>query len=58
MPGFRDMCSLCVGTGKRCLISGAKCWECGGTGIVEESETNEDEFDDYDQYETDEAPAQ
>lgn len=50
MPGFRDICWLCEGTGKRCLISGAKCWECNGTGITEEPD---DEFEAYDQYEPD-----
>ncbi len=47
---FLDLCYYCDGTGERDPISGARCWECGGTGVREEPD--DDEF--YDDFEGEE----
>jgi DnaJ-class molecular chaperone len=39
-----DICERCDGSGMRCTLSGAKCFECNGTGFIEE---RDDEFDEY-----------
>lgn len=41
-----DICPRCEGTGERDFLSGARCYECNGTGWREDPEP-EDE-DDYD----------
>ena len=44
-----DICPICDGSGKRDPISGEKCQECNGTGIVED-DIYFDEDDDEDHY--------
>jgi len=41
-----DICPHCDGTGERDFLSGARCFECGGSGIIEG--LDEDEI--YDEY--------
>ena len=31
-----DICPKCDGTGDRDFLTGARCWECNGTGIIED----------------------
>lgn len=33
-----DICPACDGTGERCILSGAKCYECNGTGVLEDED--------------------
>lgn len=42
-----DICQMCDGSGLRNPISGEKCFECNGTGIVE---IVDEEWDDDDPY--------
>jgi DnaJ-class molecular chaperone len=45
---FVDICPHCDGTGERDFLSGAKCYECNGTGIREETDPDDEEFEPYD----------
>lgn len=40
-----DICPNCDGTGVRDFLSGAKCYHCNGTGIIEDSDDDDEEFD-------------
>ena len=40
-----DICPHCDGSGERDFLSGAKCYECDGTGWKEDSDPDEDEWD-------------
>ena len=37
-----DICPICDGTGERCFLSGAKCYECNGTGVREDDDPDDD----------------
>jgi len=39
-----DICPHCDGSGERCILSGAKCYECNGTGVIEDCDPDEEEF--------------
>lgn len=41
-----DICPRCDGTGERDFLSGARCYECNGTGWIEERDYDEDPPDD------------
>lgn len=39
-----DICPICDGTGERCFLSGAKCYECNGTGVWEDEEPEDNDL--------------
>ncbi len=41
-----DLCPVCDGSGERDCLSGAKCYECNGTGFVLDVDPDDEEFDD------------
>ena len=41
-----DICPICDGTGERDFLSGAKCYECNGTGVVSDVDPDDEEYDD------------
>jgi len=41
-----DECPHCEGSGERDFLSGAKCYECGGKGYLEDANPDDDEYDD------------
>lgn len=46
-----DLCYYCDGTGERDFLSGAKCYECNGTGWIEEKpELSDEERDQLDEF--------
>ena len=40
------VCHACDGSGNRDLFSGAPCYECNGTGLIEDRDPDDDEDDD------------
>jgi RecJ-like exonuclease len=44
--GF-DICPICDGSGERDFLSGAKCYECNGRGVIEDSDPDDEEYEDY-----------
>ncbi len=46
-----DFCYVCDGTGERDFLSGAKCYECNGTGwMPEPPELTDEERDQLDEF--------
>jgi len=46
MAPFHDICPYCDGTGEDDPISGARCYECDGTGMIDD----DDDFCEYEDY--------
>lgn len=44
-----DICPNCNGTGERDFLSGARCYYCDGTGTIEDTLEDYDEFDEDDE---------
>ena len=42
--GF-DICPICDGSGERDFLSGAKCYECNGRGIIEDADYDESDWE-------------
>lgn len=42
---FVDICQYCDGTGERDFLSGARCYHCNGTGVIEDDDPD-DEYED------------
>lgn len=40
--GF-DICPHCDGSGERDFLSGARCYECNGRGVIEDEDPDDDE---------------
>lgn len=40
-----DICPHCDGTGERDFLSGARCYECGGTGMIEDRDPDDEYLD-------------
>lgn len=45
-----DICPICDGTGERDTFSGAKCYECNGTGFCQDVDPDDEEYEDDDDY--------
>lgn len=45
-----DLCSYCDGTGERDFLSGARCHECNGTGMIEYRDPDDEEYLDDEDY--------
>ena len=41
-----DICPICDGSGERDFLSGAKCYECNGLGVIEDSDPDDEEYED------------
>ena len=41
-----DICPICDGSGTRDFLSGAKCYECNGLGVIEDSDPDDEEYED------------
>jgi len=51
-----DICPACDGTGERCFLSGARCYECNGTGVREDTDPDESNVACYECYDSGEVP--
>lgn len=45
-----DICWACDGTGERDWLSGARCYDCGGTGWIEDRELTDEERDELEDF--------
>ena len=43
-----DICPMCEGSGERDFLSGAKCYECNGLGVLQDTDPDDEEYEDYD----------
>jgi len=53
--GF-EICPYCDGSGERNFLSGAKCYECNGTGVIEDADPDDCDWDDDNLDATDDSP--